>query len=254
MLSIFERKKKQYTLINYMIHDERVPHRNHPAPLNPVPAAEWKFGCCASCTMDLAFAAEAFFCQPCATATIAQNLERMGQPGMNSLYCYGLCFTQCCFCPFYPCVLGLAAYHLNSQAADRWKIKAAKDGCCNSFCFPFCCPLCLLCILKSESYERGEFNGSWCSQQSPNYTIEQWSNSYGAPPPQVQFMGGNNNNNNASPIMMMPMSHQPYSSPHQHQHQPIGSPYYPQQHPQQPVYYQQQSFQQSSNMATGVPP
>lgn len=163
-----------------MIHDERVQQRSHPAPRNPIPSNEWKTGCLGSICMDCPFALETSLCHGCVAGHLKRNLERDGgPPGMDTTYCISLC-VACYILPCsYPCVLSVLSYNIRKEAANRWNIKEGKESCCD-YCFiPCFCPLCSFCQVKTELDIRKEWNGSWCSDASPNYTVEQWQNSHG---------------------------------------------------------------------------
>jgi hypothetical protein len=163
-----------------MIHDERVENRSHPAPRNPGQNPEWKIGCLGSMCFDPALSCEALFLHGCVAGHLKRNLSREGgPPGMDTTYCCSL-FVACYILPCsYPCVLSVLSYNLRKEAANRWNIKEAKESCCDSCCLPFLCPLCNFCQLSAELSLRKESNGTWCSDASPNYTIEQWQNSHG---------------------------------------------------------------------------
>lgn len=156
--------------------EERVPHRSHPAMRVYDPADDWKLGCAGGMCFDLTFALEVFFCAPCSAGYLEKNLTGDGDPGMESTPCCAL-VASCYLCPFtFPFVCGAMSYQIRQSAIRRYNLKGPKNSCCDQMIGWCCCP-CSFCQVKNEIEMRKEYNGSLCTDPSPNYTVEMWNKS-----------------------------------------------------------------------------
>ena len=156
-------------------HEERVPYKEHPPLRTTTEVADWRVGCFGSICYDAAFAFEALLCFPCAAGYLSHNVDS-GKLGMDWTPCCAIC-TGCYICPLVgPCVTIAISHQIRTKTKDRYKIREAKESCCDKM-IGCCCPVCSLCQVHTELVMRGEANGTMCSDASPNYTLEKWSQS-----------------------------------------------------------------------------